>query len=103
MRSSARLLCGAAARHILTSSPRSVARNHDPIVGERHARAREEQKLSERMSLRRFGSQGAGRRQGNIWVDFSSRASRADAVGFRAVARRAAACWSAPSAAAAEP
>ena len=67
MRSSARLLCGAAARHILTSSPRSVARNHDPIVGERHARAREEQKLSERMSLRRLIPACAG---GNIWGGF---------------------------------
>ena len=54
MRSSARLLCGAPAGHMLTSSPRPVARDHDPSIGERHARARAEQKLSERMSLRRL-------------------------------------------------
>ena len=54
MRSSARLLCEAPAGHILTSSPRSVARNHDPIIGEQHARAREEQKLSKCMGLRRL-------------------------------------------------
>ena len=62
--SSARLLGGAPARHIRPSSPRTVARNHEPSIGERHAHDQAEQKLSERMSLRRLLPASAS---GNIW------------------------------------